>query len=227
MNLYCRFIISVLLIFLLQTAGVSEDKLGVTTNDKRWKPPKYKILRTGSPILVDGRLDEPAWVAAPNMGPFHFPWYEMGQQEQTIAKILWDNQYIYIAHICQDAHITAQYLRHNDPIPEDDCMEVMLAPDPERNTFYYNIEWNLLGGYIDGHRPKGAQGPRVAWDVQGLKVAGSHVGTLNNDTDQDQYWITEVAIPLNNFYDTMRQHTLMPGDSWFLNFNRHRGQTNM
>ncbi|MBA3483892.1 MAG: carbohydrate-binding family 9-like protein [Pirellulales bacterium] len=189
--------------------------------------PSYEIQRAGMPITVDGRLDEPAWVAAPSFGPFAFPWFKEGTKEQTVAKMLWDDKHVYIAHICQDAHITARHANHDDPIPEDDCFEVMMAPDAARPNRYYNIEWNLLGGYVDGHRPDGASGPRAPWDVRGLRVGETHVGEINNDEGVDSYWICEVAVLLSNFAGDMPRTPPEAGDEWRLNFNRHGGDVNM
>ncbi len=189
--------------------------------------PSYEIYRTAEPIRIDGKLDELAWLAAPSLGPFRFTWYQQGEKEQTVAKMLWDDQHLYIAHLCQDAHITARHKNHDDPIPEDDCFEIMLAPDPEEGERYFNIEWNLHGGYVDGHRPAGPSGPREPWDVEGLKVASTFVGTLNNDADRDRHWIVEVALPLRNFSQYMPHTPPKPGYRWRVNFNRHGGDTNM
>lgn len=189
--------------------------------------PEYQIYRIETPIKIDGKLDESAWHAAPDFGPFQFTWFKEGEREQTVAKMLWDDENVYVAHVCQDSWITARHTDHDDPIPEDDCFEVMVLPDPSRPNFYYNIEWNLLGGYVDGHRPEGPKGPRSPWDMNGLKVAGTYVGTLNNDSDRDEQWVCEVAIPLNNFRGVMPHFPPKPGDSWRLNFNRHGGDTNM
>jgi hypothetical protein len=192
-----------------------------------FQPPTYDAQRAGGEIAVDGRLDEPAWFAAPAIKEFQFPWYEQGVQEQTVVKMLWDDQCVYIAHICQDAHITARHAEHDDPVAEDDCFEIMLAPDAQRPLHYFNIEWNLRGAYVDGRRPEGPQGPRPAWDVRGLRVAGSHVGSLNDDADVDAYWICEVAIPLENFADVMPHTPPRSGDKWRVNYNRHGGDANM
>jgi hypothetical protein len=189
--------------------------------------PRYEIRRTAEPIQIDGKLEELAWFAAASVGPFRFPWHEQGAQEQTVAKMLWDETHLYIAHICLDAHITARYSKHDDPIAQDDCFEIMLAPDSRKPNVYFNIEWNLHGGYVDGHRPEGPTGPRSPWDVAGLQVAGRYVGTINDDSDRDRYWVVEVAIPLSNFAPYARQTPPRPGDVWRVNFNRHGGDTNM
>ena len=193
---------------------------------KVFVPPVYRIHRAGAPITVDGRLDEPAWVAAPRTGPFHFPWFKEGEREQSIVKLLWDDDNLYVAHICQDAHIRAEHADHDDPVPEDDCFEVMIVPDPARPN-YYNVEWNVRGAYVDGRRPDGPQAPRAEWDVRGMRHAGVYVGTPNDDGDRDAYWICEVAIPWDNLAEVMPHSPPRPGDEMRVNFNRHGGAVNM
>ena len=38
----------------------------------------YTIYRADAPPTIDGRLDEAAWTAAPDVGGFVFPWWEAG-----------------------------------------------------------------------------------------------------------------------------------------------------
>ncbi|NES23815.1 MAG: hypothetical protein F6K41_34090, partial [Symploca sp. SIO3E6] len=64
------------LIFLLVSSG----------NTVAFSHPSYSILRTNTPLVIDGKLDEPAWTAAPDVGDFEFPWWESGKQEQTVSK---------------------------------------------------------------------------------------------------------------------------------------------
>lgn len=194
----------------------------------KFQPSTYDILRTAEPIKLDGKLDEPAWIAAPAMGDFHFTWYKSGRKEHSVAKMLWDDKYLYVGHICQDAHITARHKQHDGPISQDDCFEVMFAPDPKKPNVYFNVEWNVIGGYIDNHRPNGPKQPRAEkWDAAGVKVAGTYVGTLNDDSDTDGYWIVEAAIPFENFRNYMPHTPPEAGAQWNLNLNRHGGDTNM
>ncbi len=192
-----------------------------------FEPPVYQILRVKSPPQIDGRLDEPAWFAAPAIDRFEFTWHRAGAREQSVAKLLYDDEHLYVGHICQDAHITARHTQHDGPIPEDDCFEVIFAPNPAHPEVYFNIEWNVVGGYIDNHRPEGPNKPRAkVWDAEGVVIAGRHVGTLNDDTDRDESWTCEVAIPLRNFARYMPALPPVPGSHWNLNLNRHGGQTN-
>jgi hypothetical protein len=214
-------LVGIVLLALHEMAASDESRLD-------FKRPVYLIHRAGTLITIDGKLDEPAWVAAPDVGPFHFPWWKAGKKEQTVAKMLWDDENLYVACICEDAHITAQTREHDGPVAQDDCFEIMFAPNPDKPEVYFNIEWNVIGGYVDNFRPNGPKKPRAPkWDAEGVKIAGSYVGTLNDDSDTDQYWIAEAAIPFKNFAFVGAQTPPKPGYQWLLNLNRHGGKTNM
>ena len=51
----------------------------------------YDIQRASAPITIDGKLDEAAWQDAPAIGDFTFLWVKEGAREQTVAKLLWDD----------------------------------------------------------------------------------------------------------------------------------------
>ena len=192
-----------------------------------FQAPHYTIHRVSSPITIDGQLDEPAWNAAPEINDFRFTWYESGDKEPSTARLLWDDKYLYVAHTCTDAWITARCTEHDGPIAKDDCFEVMLTPNVERPEVYFNIEWNVLGAWVDNHRPNGPNQPRApVWDAEGVRIAGRFIGTLNNDADRDESWTVEVAIPFENFTHIARNTPPQPDEQWSLNLNRHGGDTN-
>ena len=62
----------------------------------------YQIFRTAGRIVIDGKVDEPAWKQAPSVGDFHFNWWTAGEKEQTIAKLLWDDEYLYAREIADE-----------------------------------------------------------------------------------------------------------------------------
>ncbi|MSU49362.1 MAG: hypothetical protein EXS37_09800 [Opitutus sp.] len=193
----------------------------------KFHPPEYTILRAGTPIKVDGKLDEAAWFAAPHVGDFVFTWWKQGKKEQTRAKLLWDDEYLYLGVICEDAHITARHTERDGKIAEDDCFEVMLAPNADTPHVYFNIEFNVIGGIIDNFRPDGPSKPRAPkWDAEGVLIAGTYVGTLNDDSDVDHHWQVEVAIPWRNFAKVAKQIPPRPGTVMNLNLNRQGGKTN-
>lgn len=189
--------------------------------------PEYRAPRAATPPKIDGELDEQAWAAAPAAGDFVFTWYQSGRKEQTRAKLLWDDECLYLAAVCDDAHITARHTERDGKIPEDDCIEIMLAPNPASPRVYFNVEVNVIGGILDNFRPNGPDRPRAPkWDAEGVRVAGKWAGTLNDDADLDRHWQVEVAIPWRNFAAVGAAVPPRPGTVLRMNLNRHGGKTN-
>jgi hypothetical protein len=185
------------------------------------------IRRAPAPPTIDGKLDDAVWDRAGVIDRFVFPWHTSGEKEPSTAWLLWDDECLYVAHLCRDAHITAVHTERDGKIPEDDCFEIMLMPNPATPQKYYNIEWNVIGGLVDHHRPHGPDQPRAAkWDAEGLRIAGSYVGTLNDDSDVDEWWGVEVAIPWRNFQPHLKHFPPKIGDVMKGNLNRHGGKTN-
>lgn len=189
--------------------------------------PTYKIRRAASPIAIDGRLDEPAWKSAESVRDFQFPWWNQGKKEQTVAKMLWDDKYLYVSYRCEDAHIWADHTERDSEVWKDDCVEVFTAPNPDQPDDYFNIEMNVRGAFLDQHHPDGP-GKDVAreWNSSGIKIAIAVDGTLNDDSDVDRSWILEVAIPFANFAEVAKRTPPAPGDVWHLSLNRLGGKTN-
>lgn len=191
------------------------------------EPARYTVLRAASPVTIDGRLDESAWEGVPSVGDFTFPWWEEGKKEQTVAKMLWDDKYLYVSYRCQDAHIWAEHTERDSAVWLDDCVEVFTAPNPDQPDNYFNIEMNVRGFFLDQHHPNGpGEELTEEWNASGVKIATSIDGTLNDDSDIDSSWILEAAIPFENFSNVAKNTPPEPGDVWNLNLNRLGGKTN-
>jgi streptogramin lyase len=188
--------------------------------------PEYTVHRADSPIQVDGKLDELAWRNATSFGDFKFAWWENGKQEQTAARMLWDNEFLYVAYECQDAHVSAVQTERDSPVYKDDCVELFTAPNPHRPFNYFNIEMNVNQAILDQHHPDGPGKSTSNWNARGIVIATSVDGTLNDDTDKDRGWVLEVAIPFANFAEVTGRPHPRDGDVWHLNLNRLGGKTN-
>ena len=187
----------------------------------------YTIYRADAPPTIDGRLDEAAWTAAPDVGGFVFPWWEAGAREQTVAKLLWDDEHLYAAFLCEDAHIWAEHTQRDSAVYRDDCVEVFTAPNPQRPDAYFNIEMNVLGIVLDQWHPDGPGKPVPGeWNGAGFRIKTTIVGALNVEAGQDSYWVLEAAFPLENFALSGAAIPPNPGDIWHLNLNRLGGRTN-
>ena len=66
----------------------------------------YDNAFVSSPIVIDGLANELAWQLAPAVGPFtRFQNDNLVPQHQTVAKMLWDQEYLYFLIAVEDPDI--------------------------------------------------------------------------------------------------------------------------
>jgi len=186
----------------------------------------YTIQRATSPIVIDARLDEPAWRNAPSMGDFVFHWHKDGEKEQTVAKMLWDDDNLYVSWYVRDKHISAYEKQRHGPVSKDDCVEIFIAPNPTKPTNYYTWEINAIGTALNRNRSDWyTLGP--TWEPDGVEYRTTFHGAAKKDESaDDDHWIVEMKVPFRNFARDAAHTPPQPGDTWRLNVNRIGGRTN-
>ena len=162
-------------------------------------PEGVRLLPGGSPIQIDGRIDDDAWKTAPWTDAFVDIEGDVRPRPrfQTRAKMLWDDNYFYVAALLEEPHVWGTLTKHDSVIFQDNDFEIFIDPDGDNHEYYeieinaLNTEWDLFlkKAYRDG-------GPAInEWEIPGLKTAVHVDGTLNNLMDTDQSWSVEFAIP--------------------------------
>lgn len=187
--------------------------------------PRYDITRARSPIVVDAKLDETAWKQAKPVGDFHFNWWTEGEKEPTVAKMLWDDENLYVGYYCHDKHISAEVVKRHGPVSRDDAVEVFLSPNPEKPRNYYGFEMNVIGTMLNFIRGDWYKGPFNS-EPEGVKLRTTYYGQPKMESPDDDHWILEVAIPFKNFEKDAAHTPPQNGDTWRLNLNRCGGKTN-
>jgi len=188
--------------------------------------PRYDIYRAAGRIIIDGRLDEPAWQQAAAAGGFHFNWWQTGEKEQTVAKLLWDDENLYVSYYCHDKHIAAEVWERHGPVSRDDAVEIFVSPNPEKVHNYYGFEMNAIGTILTFLRADWYKG-HFHWEPDGVRFRTSFQGVrVKQDSPDDDHWILELAIPLANFVKDAPHTPPREGDTWRLNLNRAGGKTN-
>lgn len=187
--------------------------------------PKYDVRRATAPIVIDGKVDDKAWAGAAT-AELTFPWdSQTGAKQKTVARLLWDDEHLYVSYECEDADITAQFTQRDDPTYRDDAVEIFINPRPASQfTSYIGLEMNARGVLYDYVTVAVAPTQRMLlkrFDLNGAKVAASLNGTLNERADKDRGWSLEVSIPWENFEGFSRRPAT--GTSWRFNLNRWDG----
>jgi inosine-uridine nucleoside N-ribohydrolase len=211
-----------------QRARTLEAMIALATQPRPSAPPAppLEIRRTSGPISIDAKLDEASWRGAPAAGAFHFNWWTSGAQEQTDARLLWDDENLYVAWYSHDKHISASVTQRHGPVSGDDCVEIFLSPNPAKVLNYYTFEINAIGTMLNRSRTDWWTGPPT-WEPDGVRYRTSlHNATPKREAPEDDHWIVELAIPFRNFARDAAHVPPKPGDTWRLNLYRTGGVTN-
>ncbi|MFO0745256.1 MAG: DUF5916 domain-containing protein [Myxococcota bacterium] len=109
---------------------------------------------TAAPPVIDGRLDEAVWAAAPTSEDFveRSPTLRGAPAERTSFRLLADGAALYVAVTCHDSQpgaIRARTLqRDSTALFDDDAVSVKIDPLRDRRTTY-GFALNAAGGRID------------------------------------------------------------------------------
>ncbi len=172
-----------------------------------------EIVRTDTPPVIDGHIDEPVWSRAAVIEDLHqmTPIEYTEPSQRTEIRILYDDDALYIAARMWDTEaerIVSQNLRQGQQVWGDDFFGIVLDPfNDQRSGYLFMLNANgvrVEALYLDISKQQ--------WNWQGIwETAG---------TQDDEGWTTEVAIPFKTLsFDPQN-------DAWGINFRRQIARDN-
>ena len=220
----------------VKTAGVADPrnrvlvaKVPVKGGTPAAPPKKYLVRRTLKPIKIDGKLDEAAWKTAPSVGAFVNTLTGAPSEIKTDAKLLWDDQNLYIAFENTDTDVWSSLTKRDDKLWTQEADEIMIDADGNGKTYVelqvapngnifdtYLPEWRKYEDTLDPKRKP------YDWNSK-LKAVVKVDGTINKRDDQDKGWTVEAALPLadaNGLASPGVKVPPAPGDVWRINLFR-------
>lgn len=186
-------------------------------------PAGYVCYKVDGEIKIDGKLKENAWQKAEPTSKFVDISGEGFAKPlfDTYAKMLWDDDYLYIGAVLEEENVVARLTQRDTIIYYDNDFEVFIDPDGDGHH-YFEIENNAREVIFDLmlDRPYRSGGNfMVQWDCPGIKLAVYIDGTLNKQKDKDKQWSVEMAIPRQAL--TINYNNLLKaGNYWRINFSR-------
>jgi hypothetical protein len=152
------------------------------------------IQKTASKVILDGQLNEDAWVEAEKADNFflNFPVDSLPPTFQSEVRTTFDDQFLYVAFTCFDDKTKdiVQSLRRDIDFDDNDNIGVYFDPfNDYTNGFYFTIT------------PLGVQSEGV------IANGGSNGDSYNNSWDNKWYskvaryedrWVAEIAIPFKS-----------------------------
>jgi hypothetical protein len=149
-----------------------------------------QAVRTQAAPVIDGKLEDACWRAAPPAGGFRVMNTERAAAAQTTAQFAWDEQALYVGVRCAEPNIASIQTR---PLPRDnadvfrtDCVEIMLDLTASQND-YFHLAVNASGTLADRACTQGGFVGDMSWDS--TATAASAIGA--------DFWSCEFAIPFS------------------------------
>jgi len=191
-------------------------------------PRNYVCYRNSAPLTIDGLINEADWQSA--------PWSEyFGDIEgslkpepayKTRMKMMWDNNFLYIAAELEDPHVWANLTERESVIFYDNDFEVFIDPDGDTHHYLeyemnaFNTQWDLM--LLKPYRDDLKQNVAIDnWNYNGMKSAVHVNGTINNTKDTDKGWTLEIALPLDALTELSATGKLpVQGEQYRIDFSR-------
>jgi len=197
-----------LLVIIFSSLGFSLLAQNEFSNDGNYI---MHIKKATGKIIIDGKLDEADWQTATPLTNFkqNYPSDTSQAEMQTIARVTFDDQFIYVSGVCyQPNKYTVQSLRRDYPNSSSDNFFVTLDPFRDKlNGFYFAV---------------------TPYGIQKEALIFTGPGGVDNNIDWDNKWycnatrekdkfIIEMAIP----FKTLRYKLNTNGpNEWNINFGR-------
>ena len=206
--------------------------------------PTVRVPWSADPALVvDGRLDEPAWQTAAEVGPL-VDSVTGGpcRRGATRVRLLWDDRALYLAFTVEDADVWVTDAGRDGYDPTYlEGLTVHLDEGSDEITYLsfdlvpsgvVSEQFSLIPGAAMDYNPDNRHIGLRAWDPPGIQAAVQVDGTLErvaswssqlaNDTDRG--YTAELALPWSVFRTSstpfVRSLPPRPGDTWRLELAR-------
>jgi len=155
-----------------------------------------------------------SWDAIPPLPPLVCCEDGAPAEQATVVRVAWDDAALHVRFECVDRHAWGTFTRRDDPLWQEEAVEVFLAPGEADPVDYLEFEVSPRGVLFDAriHNPTSLRADLradVTWDCPGIRwQAGA--GTARQD------WWAVLALPWNGLDDSLES----PPPVWRINFYR-------
>jgi hypothetical protein len=142
------------------------------------------------------RRRSPSWDDVPPLPPLVLVDGGGAPVQATVVRLAWDEEALYVRFDCEDRDAWGTFRNRDEPLWQEEVVEVFLAPGEEDPVDYAEFEVSPLGVVFDAriHNPTSLRKDMtadVAWDCPGLRW---QAGRGDNREGRQDWW-AELTIP--------------------------------
>ena len=187
------------------------------------KSPNVIAFFSAKEMIIDGYLTEPAWQKTQTVTLCENRTGDpvIDSTYLTQVKTVYSSSFLYIAFVCKDPDIWGNFTDRDQHLWTEEAVEVFIDTDQELNT-YVEIEVSPKNILFDSYIVDPVNIDILAtkkFDLVDIKTAVAVDGSINNESDKDNNWSVEIAIPIKELVND--NSVIMPGRTeWRINFYR-------
>jgi hypothetical protein len=142
---------------------------------------------------IDADLAILVWDDLPQLSPFILADGSGPARQQTVARLCYNAQALYIRYDCDDRDIWGTYTRRDEPIYDEEVVEIFIGPGEADPVRYYEFQVSPNGVLLDAriYNPT-SQRPELevdtAWNCPGIRWHAERDDAANS-------WSAVLVIP--------------------------------
>ncbi len=152
--------------------------------------PHHRVARVGAARSGAWQVD---WYGIAPLQPFLRADGTAPAAQRTGVRVCHDGSVFFVRFDCEDRDVWGTYARRDDPIFEEEVVELFLAPGTGDPHDYFEFEVSPLGVLFDArvHNPTSLRSDLradVGWDCPGIRIAAGADPSIPG-------WWAEIAVP--------------------------------
>jgi hypothetical protein len=170
-----------------------------------------------------GELSGP-WPRIPPLAIDHYLWLDNGYRPPVEVKLCYSRSFLHVRFEVGERRVRVKYVKFQDPVYKDSCVEFFIDAFPESRQGYINFETNAAGTLLAAFGPdRNNRKPLWPEDLSGFDVVSSIGGPCDGEHGGDT-WTLEYKVPLVLFRKIYGQE-ILPGHRAAANFYKCGDET--
>ncbi len=187
----------------------------------------YQVRRAKEPAALIGKWHGDVWKGVEALQIKNFTGSEPDHKPKTEAKVLYDDDYIYVFFRVEDKYVQAVAQNYHDDVWLDSCVEFFFTPGEDISQGYFNIEINCGGTMLFKHQT--LRGVNVAAvensDCDRVEIFHSEPKIIDPEKQEPTTWVIEYRLPIDVLEKYAPVTKPAPGVVWRANFQKCAGKT--
>jgi Carbohydrate-binding family 9 len=159
--------------------------------------PTYTVVKAAD--FGFGDPGAPPWAGVPSLAVAHYLWLENGYAPRVEARLCWSPRFLYVRFTVGETRVRVRYVKFQDPVYKDSCVEFFVDMFPEKRLGYVNFETNAAGTLLAAFGPdRSHRTPLWPEELAGFAVESSIRGPVAGEYGASE-WRLEYRVPLALF----------------------------